>query len=123
MIIKHAAAAFLQKAFGHGINADEQLNNPEQPDPGPVVRVFDGHVQDKDGSANVEKHTIKRILLANFQQQVFFEEGNYLFIRFQKVTTERSGTVEKCLSFENRTALFMVVVAAIIASGSFNFVC
>ena len=75
MIIQHAAAAFLQKAFRHGINADKKLDYPKKPYPGLVVGVFNGHIKNKNGSADIEQHAIKSILLPYFEQEVFFEKG------------------------------------------------
>jgi hypothetical protein len=89
VIIQHTAAAFLQKAFGHRVDADEQLNDPEKAHPGAVVGTLDGHVQNKDGGADVEEHTVKSVLLPDLQQQVFFEESEYLFGRIQNEMSVR----------------------------------
>ncbi len=123
MIIQHAASAFLQKAFGYCIDADKKLDNPKESDPGSGIGTFNGHVQNKDGSTDVKKHAIKCILLPDLQQQVFFKEGEYLFIRIQKFKTDKPGIEEKCLSFEINTALFIKADAAITASGNLSFVC
>jgi hypothetical protein len=79
VIIKHAVPILLQKTFGHGIYADKKLDDPEKPVPNSCSRVVYSHIQYKYGGAYIQQHSVKSILLANFEQQVFFKQGPYLF--------------------------------------------
>ena len=74
MIIKEPLAAFLQKAFCHGIDRNEQLQNPEQTIPYTALRLFNSHVQYKNGSPYIQKHAVKRVLLADFKEYVLFKK-------------------------------------------------
>lgn len=79
MIVQHTAATFLQKTFSDGIDADEKLNDPKEAIPNPVVGAFNHIVQHKNCCADIQQHTIECILLADFEQQVFFKKREYVF--------------------------------------------
>jgi hypothetical protein len=68
---------FLQKTFCNRIDADEQLDDPEQAVPYPALRFFHGHVQNKGRGNHIQQHTIESILLPYLQEQVFFKQGPY----------------------------------------------
>jgi hypothetical protein len=51
------------------------LNDPKKPKPGLAVGIFNSHVQNKYCGADVKQNTVKSILLADFQQKVFFKKG------------------------------------------------
>ncbi len=81
MEIEHPALVFLQKTFCNRIDADEKLNDPEQTVPYRRIRSFHRICQHKNGSANVQQHSIKAVLLPQFQQNVFLKKNRYLFYR------------------------------------------
>lgn len=72
--IKHSTFTFLQKAFSDCIDANKQLNHPEQSIPDLAFGFIYGHKQHKNSSPNIKQDAIKAILLPDLKQQVFFEK-------------------------------------------------
>ncbi len=80
--VEHTPLAFCQEAFGDRIYTNKQLYHPEKPVPYVDVRLAHGQVKYKNGGRYVKQYAIETVLLAYFQQQVFFEQGNNVLERF-----------------------------------------
>jgi len=80
--IQHTALVLCQEAFGYCIYAHKQLYHPEKAVPHIGIGLPHGQVKYKYGGCHVQQYTIKTVLLAYLQQQVFFKQGNDVLCGF-----------------------------------------
>jgi hypothetical protein len=73
---------FLQKTFSHCIDTNKKLDDPKQTVPNPAFRFIDGHKKHEDGRAYIKEDAIKTVLLPNFEQQILFEQREYVLEGF-----------------------------------------